>query len=223
MPEAQSGTYTPSPARTAFSTLYARVLNYVFAPSDAALTTIAKECINESIQKLNSRRWTWQRQHDDLTLAAGTQEYDLTATFNAPRSVQMLNTSTEVVGKLFFVDPKSFDEYFPNRSAAGTPEAYTIYNEYANGHLTLSCTPSSGFVTTYPKLRVRYYKRAALLSGDADLFDGPTDFEPFIVWHARASLSAHMTPDKIAFADKRSQEIWRDLVREDVLKETGDW
>src|SRR3990172_4815255 len=217
MPEATTGTFTQAPAAIAFSTLYARVQNYVLAPSDTDVATIAKEGINEAISRLNTRRWNWARHHADITLVAGTQEYALSATFKGPRAAELLDSTGEVVSRLEFLDPKELDYLYPDRHSQGYPSHYTIFNEFANGMLTLSATPSSGFVTQYPKVRVRFFRRIPYLSADADLFYGPTEAETYLVWYARANVAAHWALDKIGFAEKRAEELWTLLVRDDEI------
>jgi hypothetical protein len=223
MPEAVSGTFTQSPAATAFSTLYARVRNYVMGPDDAEVTTIAKEGINEAIARLNTRVWTWTRVHKDITLVAGTQEYALESNCKSPRSMQVLDTAGEVRGTLGFLDPKELDRLYGDRAAQGQPEHYTINNMFDNGKVTLSTTPTSSYVAVYSKLRFRYFKRLAYLSADADLFSGPTEVEPFLVWHGRALVASHWAPEKLAYADARAEKHWQELVRDDRLQELRDW
>ena len=71
--EGQGAPPTQVPAATAFSVLYQRVLNYVQAPSDTTLTTIAKQEINDAISRLNQREWWWTRGvSPDIPLVAGT-------------------------------------------------------------------------------------------------------------------------------------------------------
>lgn len=223
MPEAVAGTYTQSPAGTAFSTLYARAQNYIQGPQDANVAAIAKEGINEGIYRLNTRKWNWARISADIALVTGTQEYALGATFKAPRACQLLNPAGEVAGLLPWIDPKELDAFFPDRSASGSPEAYTIFNIFDNGKFTLARPPAAGFIASYAKVRLRYWRRTAVLSADADLFSGPSEFEPFLVWTARAVVAAHWNIAKYALASTRAEEFWLMLKRDDVMLETGDW
>lgn len=223
MPENSSSVFTQSPASTAFSTLYTRALNYVLGTSDTNQVTVAKEGINEGILRLNTVDWWWSRIALDVTLVAGTQEYALGTTFRKPRACETLNTAGEVNGQLGWVDPKEFEAVYYDRSTTGSPSAYTIFNEFVNGMVTLSCPPSSGFIAVYPKLRLRYYRRTAVLSGDSDLLAAPTEVEPFLTWLARATLAAHWAPEKVAFAETRAEKLWSLLRRENTTHELGDF
>lgn len=224
MPEAVAGTFTQtSPPGTVFSTLYLRAQNYVMGPSDADVATIAKEGINEGFLRLNTRKWTWARISEDLTLVTGTQEYAIGGTFKAVRSCETLNAAGEVNGQLGFVDPKNFEDVFPNRSVSGSPSAYTIFNEFDNGKLTLSCPASAGYVAVYKKLRLRYWRRTNTLTGDSSLSTCPSECEPFLVWTARAVVAAHWDNSKYLIAKQRADEYWAMLCKDDIMHEIGDW
>lgn len=226
MPENSSSVFTQSPASTAFSSLYTRALNYILGYStDAQYLAVAKEGINEGIERLNTRNWTWALMAAETNTVAGTQEYALNSAFKAPRMLQLLNATSngEVTGTLDWIDPKEIDVFYPDRSVAGTPTSYTIYNEFFQGQLCLNVRPTSPWVTQYPRIRARYYRRTAFLSADADLLAAPTECEPFITWLARATLAAHWAPEKAAFAEMRAEKLWAALVRDDVRKTLGDF
>lgn len=220
MPEAVAGTFTQIPASTAFSALYARVQNYVLSPSDTDAVSLAKEGINEAIDRLNTRNWNWARVASSITLTAGTQEYALNGAFRAPRMAELLGTSGEVQDRLMYLAPTEFSDLFPFRNITGTPSSYTIFDEFDNGKLTLDVTPSSSYVGIYPTLRFRYYKRVPKLAADADVFYGPTEAESFLVWYGRATIAAHWSPERIGFANQRQQEFWNMLLRSDSRQDT---
>lgn len=223
MPEAVTGTMTQVPAPNQFSVLYARVCNYVMAPSDTEVTAIAKEGINEGILRLNTRNWSWMRTNEDITLVSGQQEYPMLGFFKAPRACQLLDSGGNVVGTIDYYDPKDFDFWFPNRVTSDSLRGYTIYNEFVNSRLTLNSSPGAGVTSQYSKLRLRYYRRMNVLSADADVFFGPTEAEPYIVWYGRATVAAHWAPEKVPFAVRRYEELWADLVRSDVKRELTDF
>ena len=195
MPENSTSAFTQSPAATAFSTLYTRALNYVLGTTDTNQITVAKEGCNEGIARLNLRKWHWALIAEETNTVAGTQEYTLGATFKAPRMLQLLNATSngEVKGTLEWIEPKEIDVLFPDRSVAGDPTCYTIYNEFYQGQLCFNVRPTSSWVAQYPRIRARYYRRTAFLSGDSDLLAAPTECEPFIVWTARA-IRTHRRP-----------------------------
>src|SRR3989304_581628 len=142
MAEATTGTFTQTPAALAFSPVYARVQNYIYSPSDADAATIAKEGINDAIKRLNTRRWTWLRTHADITSVAGEtgREYTIQANFKSPRHMELLDSSSRIVGALEYMDPKNFDFVFPDRTSASISH-HTVFNVFANAMLTLSGPP----------------------------------------------------------------------------------
>lgn len=221
--EATTGTFTQSPTSTLASVLWARAQNYILGPQDPSVQTIAQEGVNEGIYKLNARKWNWARFSQPITLAANVQEYALNASFKASRACETLNSAGEVNGQLPWIDPKNFDDMFYDRSSPTNPIAYTIFNVFDNGKLTLSYNPPAGFVATYPTLRVRYWRRTPILNTGTDVFTGPSEFEPFLVWTARATLASIWAPSKYAVAKRSADELWGLLRRDDVLLETGDW
>ena len=224
MAEQTAGTFTQSPAALAFSTLYARAQNYVLGPSDTEVTTIAKEGINDAIKRLNTRDWNWARTAASITFTAGEggREYQLATNFKSPRSFELLDSSSRIVGRLGYLDPKSFDLETISR-ASGDPAYYTVFNPFDNGYLTLSGPPSAGWIAAYPTGRLRYNRRTALLSADADLFAGPSECEPFLVWHARSVLAAHWDPSKFSVAERMAERQWEYLVISDVKSQITDW
>ena len=232
------GTFpTQVPAATAFSVLYQRVLNYVQAPSDTTLTTIAKQEINDAISRLNQREWWWTRGvSPDIPLVAGTKEYILkfspvaapvASDFRSPRILERLNTTGEPIGSLPFMPMKTFSQTFQDRSnLAGTPSAYTIFNDIEQNVLTLNYGPSAAYIATTKNLRMRYFRRLAYFSADADTVStlfAPTDVEAFIVWYARAGLAAIFRPEAVAYAERRWQELWDFLVKASQKHDTTDW
>ena len=224
MAEQTAGSFTQSPAVTQFSVLYGQVQSYVMSPSDTSAATLAKRWINDAIRKLNQRNWSWSLAAATITFTAGEggREYALQTNYKAPRSFELLDSSSRIVGNLAYRPPRTFDEEFPDR-ASTDPSAYTVFNVLDNGYLTLSGPPSSGWVTAYPTGRLRYYKRIALLSGDTDLIVAPTEVEPFVLWRACADAAAFFVPSKVAYADQRANEEWRALVKADVKNELTDW
>lgn len=228
MPEGSSGTFSQSPAAQLFSTLYGRVQNYVKGAGYSDVQTIAKEGINDAIKLLNTRLWSWARVKTDITLVAGEsgREYALNGAFKAPRSAELVDSGSKINGTLFWIDPKTFDELLPDRTARSDPARYTIFNVFDNGFLTLDGAPSTAFIAAHPTLRLRFYRRTNLLSSDADTVTSigvPTEFEPFLVWHARMVVAAHWDEDKFEKAERMAERWWQALKRDDGRVETSDW
>ena len=225
MPEQTAGTFTQSPAATAFSALYGRALNYVGAPTDTDATTIAKEGIVAGIKRINTRTWSWSLAAATVTFVSGEsgREYLVATNFKSPRSFELLDASSRIAGRLYWEDPKTFDRDFENRASANDPTHYTVFNPFDNGYLTINAAPTAAWVVSYPTGRLRYYKRVAFLSADAEVLAAPTEVEEFLVWHARMVLAAHFDFDKLPFAERQAERFWRDLIRDDVTHSLRDW
>ena len=225
MAEGTAGTFTQIPAATQFSVLYGDVGIYVGAPSDAEAVAIAKRCVNRAIARLNSRAWTWSRSFVLISLAAGEngREYAVTGNVKSPRSLELINLTSQIVGRLEYEDGKTFDRWFENRSASADPTHYTIFNLYANGYITLNAAQTSAFVARNPTMRFRYYKHIPILSADSDLLAGPHEAEEFVLWDACAQIAGILDPSRIGFAQERAAVVWRDLVRDDVRHDIRDF
>jgi len=225
MGEATTGTFSQDPAPSSLGTMIQRVSNYVLAPYDGDVALIATEAVNESILNLNIRNWSWSRRSENIDLVADTQEYALPVNFKAVRTMEILDASTPpaVSGKLDYLDPKLFDEVYFDRGSPGSPSVFTVFSEFENGMLTLSCPASADFVLIHPTLRLRYYSRLPILSATSDTIPAPSDVENYVVWYARASVAAHWVPAKVAFAEARAEKAWRNLLLADVRKEVSGW
>lgn len=224
MSEGGSGTFTQNPAGTSFSVLYGRVANYIMGPSDGSLTPICKEGIWSGLKRVNTANWNWARAKTDVTLTASQQEYSLNGAFREMRALELLNASGRPALSLSFVDAKSWDALVPNRvDGDGSPTVATIFNEFDNGLITLNLPPSAGFIALYPTMRGRYYRRIPLPSGDNSLCEVPSEVEEFLTWHGRAVAAAHFVPQKVAYAEQKANEWWRDLRRANTLYGTAAW
>ena len=225
MGEGTQVTFTQSPASTSLSGLIAKVANYVLAPSDSDVSAIATDSINDSIRQLNTRNWAWMRKWSDITLAANVQEFPLPTDFKNIRRLEILDNSAtaKVVGSLGYIDPQSFSEIYLDRSTVGSPERYTVNNEFASGVLTMNCSVSPDFFAAYPKIRLRYWSRSPYMINGTSTFSGPTEAESFIVWDARATVASHWSPNKVAYAASRSEKIWKQLLIEDVKRDLAGW
>lgn len=222
--EGGTGTFSPTPAGVSFVTLYTQVSNYVGGPSDAEVVAISKEGVWDGIRRMNAHRWHWSRIKQDVTFTASQQEYSLGASYKEIRALELLDANAKVNGGLRFVDPKSWDEFLPQRiNSPGTPIAATIFNEYDNGLITLDKSPSTGFLTTFPTLRLRFWRQIPLPTGDNSLAEIPSFVEPFVKWHGRMVVAAHWDPTKVSFAERQADKHWMDIRRENTIYGTAAW
>jgi len=212
--------WTPTPAPRALSVLQTEVGNYILAPVDTTLASVITDALNDGVRKLNSRsRWPWTMVSENISLVASTVAYELaTGSASKIRSVHLLNASDLEVSTLGWLDPKTFSDTYPDRSSAGSPDTYTAFNLIADGKIDFNVPPSAAFIVTYPKVKVRMFRRLILYSAAGDtlttLGGATSDVENFIVWHAKAYMASISDQSKAAFALARAEETWRQLINE---------
>ena len=217
------GSWSPSPSTRQRSTLTAEVARYVMLPNDTDAITVAADGINDAIRKYNTYLWQSSLTYQDITLVADTAGYDLSNPFNAPRHAELLDASGDPSSILSWMDPKTFGISYTDGSGSGSPQTYTCYNADADGVLSLNIAPDSSYVSAYPTLRLRYYAKVAYLSNAGDYFDGPSEVESFLCWHAKAYVASIYDPSKAAYADRKADEFWTLLKRREAVEQLKDW
>ena len=221
--------WTPTPAASTLTTLQQVVAKYVLSPDDTEAQSLATEGLNEGVRRLNSRTWNWMLASEDVTLSASTADYVLSS--NAAkkiRSVELLDSAGKVRSMIPYMDGKTFQTRYPDRSADGEPQFYTAFNLIANGTVTLSSPASAGFIGTYPHMRVWSFRRVSAYSATSDtlttLGHAPSEVERFVVWTACAYVSARYLQGgdpKLALAIRMADDAWTQLLADD--KVDADW
>ena len=163
----------------------------------------------------------------DITLVAGTRQYAIATNFNSPRSAELLTTGNYPKATIRYLEERVFLERLPNREASGDPDFYTVFSPWMNGLVTLDKDPTAATIANYQKLRLHFYERLNLFSADADtLFtigNAPSDVEPFIVWHGRSIVAAHLAPDAADRAERQAEFWWRALITRDQKAAVADY
>lgn len=214
-----------TPAVRAFSVLYDEALSAVGAPNVVEAKTVAKNGINNGIRRMNQRIWrAYSLKSEDVTLAANTQEYALTDTsLKDPMHALLLNSSDSPNGRLTYLAPKIFEQSFPYQETASWPRHYTIMNFVTDNKIRLSRKPDSSFVATHPKVKIRFYGRLDVLSGDTDLHGGPSDIEHFLVLNGELQLVRRFDPQRAPQVAQLIELEWRNLIKDDNQHGTRDW
>lgn len=218
-----SGSFSPSPAARACSDLKADVARYVGATNAARALAEAENCIGTAVAKLNTKLWNWAIVYQDITLVAGTSDYDLAAPFKAPRKAELLNGSGTPLSRLTYLDPHSFSDEYYDRNTQGSPQVYTVENPHEYGQVNLSSPPHSSFVSQYPTLRLRYYQKVQPCSGSVTSLDIPHETAEWVSWYAKSLLAAARDPQKFSVADQTQRDLWRGLISSKVADELSDW
>lgn len=214
-----------TPAVRAFSVLYDEALSAVGAPNVAEAKTVAKNGINNGIRRMNQRVWrAFSIKSEDVTLVASTQEYALTDTsLKDPLHAELLDSSDQATGRLTYLAPKVFEQSFPFQNTLGWPRHYTIMNFVNDNKIRLSSKPQASFVSTYPKVKIRFYGRLDVLSADGDTHGGSSDIEHFLVLNGELQLVRRYDPQRAPQVAQLVEMEWRNLIKDDAKHGTRDW
>jgi len=216
--------HAPTPGTRSLAALSLDVMRYVLSPDDPEAKTIAKDGINDAIREMNMRTWNWALTTQDITLVASDDTYSLANAFKTPRTANLLDSSGNRLAMLEYLDTQTFQKYLTTKSTStGNPYAYTVRNAHEDGILTLSIKPDSGFVTTYPTLRLHYFKRIGTLTNDSDELDAPSEVENFVLWHAKSYIASVFDPKKVGYAERKAAVAWQMLVSDDNETQFADW
>jgi hypothetical protein len=215
-----------SPTNSGLNALKERVADSVGMGGEDRALQLAESGINNAIRRLNGRLWSWATTTADITTVASQGDYTATdgvpTDYKGPRSLMLLDSSSQEVRRLVWVDPKIFEAEYQDRSADGTPLAYTIKNIHDNLTLYLSTLASASWVASNPTMRLRYYKRLGYYAGNGSL-QIPSEAELMIEYFARAEIASVVRPGSA----HRLDAIWREqeveLKRAEVRDSLGDY
>lgn len=208
-----SPTLTPSPV--ALSTAKKRVVSYWGAVNDTDALSVAEDGIKEAIDELNIRVWNVLRTYHDITLDNTNASYAIPANYHDTRDAHFLNSSGEAALNMSMLSPEEFELRFSDRTSAGRPFAFTVFNHVDSLTLELSAVPSSGFTSQYPTLRHRYFKNIQAPTGDDQNLAMPSVFMLFVLWRAREYGAAIYDPRKATFARSKADGFWQRLMMDD--------
>lgn len=211
-----------SPGKRSLAELRKYLLAYTQTPpEDAESNDLATIAVNTAIDRLNTENWIKTIKIQDVTLVANQSLYEAQLDVKQPRHAHLLNASSQKKGRLYYVDPKSFDMEAQEVTGSGNPSCYTFrHNERV---WELDTPVSSGFLTQFPTLRFRYFRFFPHLVNPSDAFDAPGSFWSFVGWHGRADFAAVKgRVEKARFAQDRADDYLNALMNDDA-NFIGDW
>lgn len=214
--------FAATPATRSAARLQKEVAFYVAAPDDPEALELALLGLNDSIRRLNMRNWSWALDYDDIYTVAGTGDYTLSSGFRAPRAIELFDTDSLPAGSLNWYDPKTFVSKFPVRGD-GSPCAYTAFNVADLGTFTLDCAPTADWVDKYPIIRLRYFRNMEILALPTDTITAPSHVESFVTWHAKMTVAASMSPERVGLAESQARIAWSLLLRDEIESQVSDW
>jgi hypothetical protein len=217
------GGASQTPAGTTLTNLKTEIARYVKAPNSTEVLGVASDGVDDAIRFMNTRPWEFNLTSEEITTVAAQKEYDIDATVKLPRHCELLDSSDVAYIRLPYFPPKDFLTRFQARSGSGDPLAYTIFNPYNYGQLSLSVAPSATWVAKYPKIRHWFYRYIQFPASDADVIDVPNDVERVIVWKAKLYMAELFGSDRhISVARANFKEAFTELKKQHRRDDT-DW
>ena len=221
VPASQSAIST---SEESFAGLKRFVLDFVQGADDPSLLAVAGREINNAINRINSRKWNWSRKSYDITLAESDSDYSLPANYKRPLRMQLLNSSSQVIGSVNYVLAEEFLDCGWPTAGDGNADAYTVLSVSNDRLVRFNRTLSATFIATYPTARHYYFSRVSHFTSESQSLDSlgcPTEFWDFIGWTARASM-ATIRGTNATSAQQLAEMAWVRLISDDNDVHT-DW
>lgn len=207
-----SASYTPG-LHTA-ATLRRRVLNYISAPDDSELQGVAMDSLNSAIAMCNARKWHKQITQTDITLVASTAAYGVPNDFKEPHGLYRINSSDKRTRRIPYKPIQTLLAEWENSTVDGTPSAYGV--DYVARQIRFDVVPGTAFVANTPEVRLWYHRRVPELIAPSETIALAPEFEWYIIWAARAELTAARDTKKFGIAEAKAAQYWRELIRNDT-------
>ncbi len=198
------------------------ILSWVPVNPDDENRSDARDALNDGIDLMNSRQLKRVRGVATITLVVSTASYDLPSDFKAPINCIQLNSDGNRDGKLGFVASAEMEERYQYASSESSPCAYTVYDDAAVRELTLNYTPTSGYVTRYPQLRLTYSRRIPHMVNPTDVVQVVPEWNSWLKWQARATMASSRDPKRYQIAAREAAFRWDNLLTEDNEADSGD-
>lgn len=129
---------------------------------------------------------------------------------DADRIVDMYEAIQD--NKLVFVDPRDLDASFPDVTATGTPEAYTLLGFDSTNYWRASFFP---IPDNKINVQYRYYRSITDLSADADVPALPSKWHMGIVFVALAMFGhPYIDDSRMQSAESRARQVVAEMVRQ---------
>jgi hypothetical protein len=193
----------------------------VNSPDDPEALGYAISGIQEAVDMLNLRLWSWQIRTSGFPLVVGQTDYYFPSSVRGTRNMSLKNGSQrQPVG---YLDPKSFMLETPS-ALAGDATQYTLMSaSNSSSFVRLSHAPTSDSMTTFPSGELTYYERITYPTNTASGIEVPPEVERVIMEFARAYTAERFDPPKAELPQKRFEQGYRQLRVNESLNESSDW
>lgn len=218
MAEGIAATWAQSPGPTDAPELIRKVARFCLVQDSEEGRSVALDGIHDAENAINTKLWPWLLTSQTITLT-GALTYNLSATFKAPRSAELLDSGSNVMGTLGYMDPKTFDLNFSYRQSGAAMSHYTAFNDRDDGILSVS-----GGVAYYPTLKLWFYRRLQTMTDAAVTpLTVPREVESFIYWKASSFMASIYDSAKYALATSEADKVWKMLIADSLRSQLSDW
>ncbi len=179
-----------------------------FTTSD---TTSVNNWLNNTYARLwGMEDWTFKKASGNVTVTSGSSSVTgLPSMFGIPNALY-----DQSGGRLRYLEPSVFNDYYANSTAQGSPQAYTVINQAVTVGPT-SNVSSSAFLLLYEK-------RLTLLSADSDVPAIPVEHHYMLVPGALALGLAVKNDFTYQFMQAAWQESVQALRRDYLADQRGE-
>ncbi len=133
------------------------------------------------------RAWPFAQASGTITLVADQQAYEMEDDFDRIHS-----DPKYAQGQLRHIGSDKLDRAVPDQSGSGTPTHYSMWS----GEFLLHSRPSSDFISDYPTLSYKYWRRPVPMANDGDYPDIPDKYTELLKVGARARFKEYLeSPD----------------------------
>jgi len=168
------------------------IASFYGGESRPQIVTRAGAAWESAIREYNSWLWTFNRVTMDITLSspspAGSDTYDLATDFAAPNRAKLVDSNSKERDSLWWVPFEEWLVYFPDRSTPSSrPVAYTAQNVHETGKVIIA--PPAGTSLQWPTLRLYYFRRIVIPSGEENRLNVPLEVDEGIFQLAQAKMT----------------------------------
>jgi len=220
MPETVTG-FSPSPGLKTAGELKAEVGRFCGTPDNPRALAVAQDGIEHALRRINSKMWRWSVAVYDITLddtQSDPNVYDGPADFHKTLECMFLDADNKPAYELHWIEPEDFQRLEIYNGPVIW--SYTIYNYRNDGKVTITGTIDANFVSSNPKLRLRYYRFIPYPTKDTQVLEVPSNVEDFVAWQAKAYAASVLKPAVYALAANEALRSWKLLLVDS--REEGD-
>ncbi len=214
-------TWSPTPAIDNLATLSKQIAGYAGMPDDTEALETAAAGLRRAVDRLNTRKWNWSLNYEDVIFIADQGEYDLPSQMKAPRKLVLIDTDGLEVGILNYLPWPEFVDRLVG-CATTDPTHYSMSNTHEFGLVTLNGTPTADWIAKYPSCRIWYYRRLGYAVDPEDVLECPSEVALFVQAWAEGFTADRYAQQKAGPAYQRAMDAWREIVKDDNDTMT-DW